>query len=95
MAVEDMASTKPTARAVCQGRPRASEAAAMAKAVPSTCAPPKPKMALRMSHSIEGCTSRPIRNSRITTPNSANFMTSAWSPTSDRANGPMTTPAIR
>ena len=95
MAVDDMASTIPTARAVCQGRPSSIEAAAMATEVPTTCAPPKPKMALRMSHSIEGCTSRPIRNSRMTTPNSANFMTSAWSPTSDRAKGPMTTPAIR
>jgi hypothetical protein len=95
MAVDDMASTIPTARAVCQGRPSSIETPAMASEVPITWAPPKPKIALRMSHRVEGWTSRPIRNSRMTTPNSAKVRTSVCSPTSDRANGPITTPAIR
>ena len=95
MAVEDMASTSPTATASRQGRPRAIEAPAIAAAVTTTWAPPRPKITLRIDHSRAGRTSSPIRNSRMTTPNSAKVITSPWSPTSFRAKGPMIRPAIR
>jgi hypothetical protein len=95
MAVELMASTSPAARAVGQGRPNSMLAPAMARAVAVTCAPPRPKMVLRIDHSRAGRTSRPIRNSRMTTPNSANFITSSGSPVRFRAKGPIRAPAIR
>ncbi len=95
MAVDDMAMTKPMARALFQSRPSSMAAPPTTAAVTPTWAPPRPKMVPRRLHSSVGRTSSPIKNSRITTPNSANFMTSACWPTRLRAKGPITAPATR
>ncbi len=90
-----MAMTKPTARALFQLSPSSMAAPPTTAAVTATWAPPRPKIVPLMPHSSAGRTSSPIRNSRITTPNSANFITSACWPTRLSTNGPMMTPATR
>ena len=77
MAVDDMAMTKPTARALFQSSPNIMDAPPTTAAVTASWAPPRPKIAPRRLHSRAGRTSSPIRNSRITTPNSAKRITSA------------------
>ena len=74
-AVDDSDSARPANIAAGQARPRAIAMAASSSAVKATWAPPRPKMAARMAHSRLGRSSRPIRNSSSTTPNSAKCRT--------------------
>ena len=71
IAVEDRLSTIPTATASFAGRPRSVAQPAIAAMVRPTCNPPSPRSRVRISQSVLGCISRPIRNSISTTPNSA------------------------
>jgi hypothetical protein len=48
----------------------------MVAVVASTCAAPSPKIDRRNTHNLEGCSSRPITNSSITTPSSEMLSTS-------------------
>ena len=70
--------------------------AAISDAQTITCSPPMPRIGPLRRQRSEGWSSRPMRKSIITTPNSAKCMTS-WpsSPISPNPNGPMTMPAIR
>ena len=96
IAVDDSASVIPTATAVCHGRPASTPTPASSTVVTATCRPPSPRIGLRISHSRAGRSSRPMRNSIITTPNSAKCITSfPSSPIRPSANGPITIPAIR
>ena len=67
----------------------------MAAAVISTCAPPMPMIGTRSRHSFFGSSSRPTRNSIITTPNSAMWEICTASAPSQRSTGAMATPATR
>ena len=80
IAVDDRHSTSPIASANCQGWPNASAMPVTSAAVPSTCSPPSPSSLPRMAHSAFGSSSRPTRNSIITTPNSAKCCSSRVSP---------------
>ena len=62
---------------------------------PTSWAAPSPKIEPRSCQSSAGRTSSPIRNSRITTPNSAKSTTAAASPASPSTSGPISTPASR
>ena len=70
-AVDDSDSARPANAAAGQARPQARATRPSSIAVMATWAPPRPKMAARMAHSRLGRSSRPIRNSSSTTPNSA------------------------
>jgi hypothetical protein len=76
MAVDDMASAQPTASAACHARPAAIAAPPVTSTVATTCRLPTPSTALRMRQKAAGSSSRPTRNSIITTPNSAKCMMS-------------------
>ena len=54
----------------------AGQNAKITAAVSTTCRPPSPKIEWRSFHKREGCSSRPTKNSIITTPNSAKCITS-------------------
>ena len=64
-------------------------------AVRLTCSPPRPSRRLRIDQSILGSSSRPTRNSIMTTPNSAKCCRVWVSSPTRPTTGPMTTPAIR
>ena len=68
IAVDDIASPAPSTIAPCQATPTACASAASAAPVITTCAVPRPNTARRITQSRCGRTSRPIRNSSITTP---------------------------
>ena len=94
-AVDDSASVSPIRTAGAGAMPSAQAAAASTAPVAATCAAPMPKIALRMVHSRFGCSSRPMMNSKRTTPNSAKCSTSLTLKTKPRPPGPMTAPAMR
>ena len=107
MAVEDRARAAPMARAAASGWPARVAIAATAEMDKAVWAPPRPNTSRRSRRSRSHDSSRPIMNSRNTTPNSAS---SAMSPGLDtasgashgarwarapRPNGPRATPAAR
>ncbi len=96
IAVEEIDRMIPTAIAWFQGSPAASCAStASSTSVTPTCSPPSPSSRSRMSQSMRGCISRPIRNSISTTPYSAySWMCALSLPTSPSA-GPIAMPAAR
>ncbi len=63
--------------------------------VTTTCAEPRPNTARRMIQRRRGRSSRPIRNSSITTPSEATLAICSTSVTRRSPDGPMTRPAIR
>ena len=98
MAVDDIASAAPATTASGQRvRPRSpgrpSRSAAISARLPSSCTLPQPKIGRRMDHSRLGSSSRPIRNSISTTPNSARSTICDGSVTSRRPHGPIAKPA--
>ena len=95
IAVDDRASPSAATSAMRQGAPAATPAANSSAAQPSTCALPAPKMGRRRFHSRRGSSSRPIRNSISTTPNSAKCRMSSTLLTRPRPQGPMAMPAAR
>ena len=96
IAVELSATTSPTASATDQYSPNTSIAPPItASVVRAICSPPSPNNLCRISHSARGSSSSPIRNSIITTPNSAKCCRSCTlSPTSP-STGPITIPAAK
>src|SRR3984893_13487143 len=84
MAVDDRASAKPSTAAEVGGSPRIKAKAPRAAAEPKTCRAPSPKTSRPMIAKRCQDSSRPIMNSRKTTPNSA---TGAICSTFSRANG--------
>ena len=95
IAVEDRASANPSASAIRQSSPNTCPSPHMAAAVISTCAPPMPMIGTRSRHSFFSSSSRPTRNSIITTPNSAMWEICTASALSQRSTGAMATPATR
>ena len=76
-------------------KPRAIPAAVKTRPVTATCAPPRPKIGRRNSHSRNGRSSSPITNSSRTTPNSAKCRMLSTSLMIPSSHGPMSTPAMR
>ena len=95
IAVEESESTSPTARATVQPRPNAIPAAVIAATVSPTCRPPSPSSRVRIAQSRCGSSSKPIRNSIITTPNSAKCWMLTTSTSKAARSGLRATPAIR
>ena len=71
IAVEDSAKIRPIASATVQYCPNISAAPVIRSAVTPICSPPSPSRRTRIAQSARGSISSPIRNSIITTPNSA------------------------
>jgi hypothetical protein len=96
IAVDDIDISMPTASAGFHDRPATMATPPTRTVVATTWAPPRPKIGRRISQSRLGRSSRPTRNSIITTPSSAKCMT-WWPsvPTRPRTKGPMATPASR
>ena len=95
MAVDDIDSTQPAATPTVHDSPISMAMPVMAAMVSTTCSPPSPSSCQRSCHSLCGSSSRPTRNSIITTPNSATcWMLSVSWPTRPKT-GPIRTPAIR
>jgi hypothetical protein len=99
IAVDDIANAEPATTAsghAAAAKPRqAQPISAISAKLPSSCAPPQPKIGRRMDHSRLGSSSSPIRNSISTTPNSARSTIWDGSVTSRRPHGPMAKPAAR
>ncbi len=99
MAVDDMASAAPATTANCQpsgqNPMQAQPIAAISARLPISCALPQPKIGRRIAHSRLGSSSRPIRNSISTTPNSARSTICDGSVTRRRPHGPIAKPAPR
>ena len=95
IAVDDIARPAPSTIAPGQAMPAAWASAASAAPLIATCAVPRPNTARRITHSRCGRTSRPIRNSSITTPRLAIEAIASTSVTSRSPAGPMTMPASR
>ena len=95
IAVEDNAKIKPIASDVAQSKPINIAAPIMAAVVTVTCNPPRPISLSRISHKARGSSSNPIRNSIMTTPNSAKCIRSWDSVPTNPVIGPMTIPASR
>ena len=72
IAVDDIASPKPTTSAGCHASPNACAIDARARRrMSATCAPPRPNTEWRSAHRRDGSSSRPTRNRSSTTPSSA------------------------
>ena len=95
IAVEDIARIIPVVSAMLQASPSARPSPATASAVSATCSPPSPTSCPRIRQSSRGSSSRPTRNSIITTPSSAMPWSDAGSTPTPRSSGPITTPAAR
>ncbi len=96
IAVEDIAQAMPSTMPTGHEVPAARRAiAATAATVTTTCSSPSPKIERRSDHSRLGSSSRPTRNSSITTPSSETCATRSKSVTSARPQGPIATPATR
>ena len=95
MAVDDSDSPSAATSAVRQSTPKAMATAHSPALTTPTCAPPQPKMGRRNSHKRFGSSSRPIRNSSSTTPNSEKLRITSTFLIRPRPQGPMTTPATR
>ena len=75
MAVDDSARQAPMISEASKGLPKAQAVAPMAAVVSATCSMPKPNTMRRMVHSRSNDSSRPMVNSRNTTPSSASWST--------------------
>ncbi len=99
MAVDDIASAAPATSASRQPsgqKPmQAQPISAISARLPSSCTLPQPKIGRRIAHSRLGSSSRPIRNSISTTPNSARSTICDGSVTRRRPHGPIAKPAAR
>ena len=95
MAVEESARMQPTATPICQLLPMAMVMPAIAATESITCNPPSPKSLCRSCHSFCGASSKPTRNSIITTPNSATCWMDSVSLPAKPKTGPMAIPAIK
>ena len=99
MAVDDIASAAPATTASgseSHVKPRqAQPMAAISARLPSSCTLPQPKMGRRIDHRRLGSSSRPMRNSISTTPNSARSTICDGSVTRRRPHGPIAKPAAR
>ena len=95
IAVDDSASAKPVTSAPFQGNPTATPPAPSSSPQAAICSAPPPKTARRMAYRRLGSSSRPMRNSMSTTPNSAKCMISFTSRSRPKPNGPMAQPAMR
>jgi hypothetical protein len=95
IAVEDSDSPRPAISAIFQPTPASRAAPNRTAATSPTWAPPQPKMGRRSAHRRLGSSSRPIRNSSSTTPNSAKCSASSASAISLKPNGPIRMPATR
>ena len=95
MAVEDSDSSIPSVMPICQLSPSHIMMPVIAAVVPTTCNPPRPTSRCRMSQSARGSNSSPIRNSIITTPNSAKCWRSVVSVPARPRTGPTMIPAAR
>ena len=95
IAVDDSETNIPRVNAISQARPSQIKAPATAIEVPTTCAPPMPISLCRISHSAFGSSSSPIRNSIITTPNSAKCCRFAVSLPTTLSSGPSKIPAAK
>ena len=95
MAVEDIANPIPAIALTARGSPSATPMPATAAMVATTCTPPRPKIVRRSAQTRCGLSSRPMRNSRSTTPNSENCSTVCGSAMRRRPQGPIAMPATR
>jgi len=96
IAVEDIDSARPLANAACHEKPAAIRATKNIKVVPPNCKAPVPTINFRIRHRFVGSSSRPIKKSIMTTPNSAKCIISLpSSPTKPRKNGPIIMPPNR
>ncbi len=95
MAVEDIASTPPSAIPARQSSPSSSVTAATPAMVSSNCAPPRPNTVTFMLRNFARLNSRPMLNIRNTTPNSARCRACAVSGIQPSACGPIAIPTVR
>ena len=94
--MEDIERPKPMTRADSLLCPKPKYAAEpIPRVVSSTWASPNPKMVLRITHSREGCSSRPMTNIRSTMPNSAICWVASILLMRPRPKGPIMIPAAR
>mmetsp|Transcript_39679 Transcript_39679/g.71201 ORF Transcript_39679/g.71201 Transcript_39679/m.71201 type:complete len:242 (-) Transcript_39679:1252-1977(-) len=94
-AVEDSAMAPPTIMLAGPGSPNAMQTPAIATLVTRNWLSPSPNTYFRMLFSRSRLSSRPILNSKNTTPNSARCCTAWTSCTTPSACGPMTAPPVR
>ena len=95
IAVDDSARARPATSAACQGSPTARPPSASRPPQTPICNAPPPNTARRMLQSCFGSSSRPMRNSISTTPNSAKCRMAPALRTRRNPQGPITQPAIR
>ena len=95
MAVEDRLRMIPIASASLPGSPICKPTKVMIAMVSETCSPPMPISLSRISQSMLGRISRPMRNSIRTTPNSAYSWTMTVSAPTIPSIGPIIMPATR
>ncbi len=95
IAVEDSEKISPIASAVWNATPSRIPPSVSSAVVTTICSPPRPRSRWRMSHSACGESSRPIRNSIMTTPNSAKCLTFSASEPTIPSSGPIAMPASR
>ena len=95
IAVEDIVQAMPSTTPWRQSMPSVTARPVTAAVVTTTCSSPRPKIARRSAHRRLGSSSRPTRNSSITTPSSETCVTIAKSVTSPSPQGPIATPANR
>ena len=94
-AVDDIARPSPITTALWTVIPNANAIVPSAAPVIRTWAVPSPNTERRSTHSLEGCSSRPMTNSSSATPSSAKCRIFSTSVTNFRHQGPMMTPAAR
>ena len=95
IAVDDSATARPAMTAPRHGRPMVMPATASTAPHATIWAAPPPNTLLRMAQSRLGSSSRPMRKSMRTTPNSAKSRIEPTSVTKPSPDGPMTQPAAR
>ena len=95
MAVEDRASAPPSTSAPSTGTPAHQATSAASAVVSTTCEPPSPTTARRRLQNCASENSRPIMNSRNTTPISASRCRVSLAGIQPRAWGPARMPTSR
>ncbi len=95
MAVDDIASARPATIAPCHGRPAAHRPMPSKAPQAPICSAPPPNTGPRIPTSRFRSSSRPIRNSISTTPNSAKCRIDCTLVTKPSPHGPIRQPAIR
>ena len=93
--VDDKASAAPITMAASGGTPKATATPAITAPVTRICARPRPNSSGESTLIRSSGSSRPMLNSRNTTPNSARAWMLSMSATKPSPNGPMITPAPR